>query len=69
MKKYNSNVLNENISDLQIRKQFKSSFASAYDLMLKIIQQKQAELKTKFSMNNLFKGTEIKDLIDLEFEN
>jgi len=68
MKKYNVNVLNENIPDLQIREHFQSSFVSAYDLMLKIIQQKQVELKTKFSMNNLFKGNEIKDRIDLEFE-
>ncbi|MEZ4904564.1 MAG: AIPR family protein [Spirosomataceae bacterium] len=68
MKLYNSNVLNENIPSNQINQHFSSSFQSAYELMIKIINQKQSELKTKFSMNNLFKGNEIKDLIDLEFE-
>ena len=59
---------NENIPSNQINQHFSSSFQSAYELMIKIINQKQSELKTKFSMNNLFKGNEIKDLIDLEFE-
>ncbi len=68
MKVYNPNVLNENIPPAQIVQHFTSSFESAYDLMIKIIGLKQAELKNKFSMNNLFKGSEIKDLIDLEFE-
>jgi hypothetical protein len=68
MKKYNSNVLNEDIPDPYIQEHLKSSFTSAYSLILRIIEQKQTELKTKFSLNNLFKGNEIKDLIDLEFE-
>jgi len=68
MKFYNPNVANENIPSNQIGQHFTSSFTSAYDLILKLINQKQLELKTKFSMNNLFKGSEIKDLIDLEFE-
>lgn len=68
MKKHNSNVINENIPSNQIQAHFASSFKSTQPLLEKIIQQKQAELKTKFSMNNLFKGSEIKDLIDLELE-
>ncbi|MBK9793041.1 MAG: AIPR family protein [Sphingobacteriales bacterium] len=68
MKLYNKNILNEKIPSEQIIQHFNSSFESSYTLMEKIIQQKQTELKTKFSMNNLFKGNEIKDLIDLEFE-
>lgn len=68
MKLYNKNILNENIPSNQINAHFESSFKTAYELILKIINQKQTELKTKFSMNNLFKGSEIKDLIDLEFD-
>jgi hypothetical protein len=68
MKLYNPNILNEEIPSNQINQHFASSFENAYELMIKIINQKQLELKTKFSMNNLFKGNEIKDLIDLEFE-
>lgn len=68
MKKINVNILNENILESSIQGDFTESFKSAVKLISKIISTKQIELKTKFSMNNLFKGNEIKDLIDLEFD-
>ncbi|MCA6442218.1 MAG: AIPR family protein [Bacteroidetes bacterium] len=68
MKKYNVNIINENIPEAQIKAHFESAFKSSMALVHKIILQKQLELKTKFSMNNLFKGNEIKDLIDLGFD-
>ncbi len=68
MSKYNKNVNNEHIPNEQVEAHFVSSFKLAYELMERIIQRKTDELKSKFSMNNLFKGSEIKDLIDLEFE-
>ena len=68
MKKFNNNLLNENIPSLQMNTHFQSSFDSAYGLIEGIITRKQDELKSKFSLNNLFKGTEIKALIDLSFE-
>lgn len=68
MKKINSVILNENIPQIEIEKHFISSFDKSYKIVTTIIEQKQKELKTKFSMNNLFKGNEIKDLIDLELE-
>lgn len=68
MKKYDPIILNENIPEHQVQPRFATSFNQSYELINKLIIQKQAELKTKFSMNNLFKGNEIKYLIDLEFE-
>lgn len=68
MKKYNAHILNENIPENQIKEHFESAFTSTIKLISKIIGQKQLELKSKFSMNNLFKGNEIKVLIDLEFD-
>jgi hypothetical protein len=69
MKKLERNILNENIPALQILQHFRSAFTRAVTIIDKIIEAKQHQLKSKFSMNNLFKGSEIKDLIDLELEN
>ncbi|MEI6348883.1 MAG: AIPR family protein [Bacteroidota bacterium] len=68
MKKFNNNLLNENIPSVQILTHFQTSFDSSYKLVEDIIAKKQTELKSKFSLNNLFKGSEIKALIDLSFE-
>lgn len=68
MKLLENNLLNQNIPGEQITPHFESSFASAYMVIESIISKKQLELKTKFSMNNLFKGKDIKSLIDLELE-
>lgn len=65
MKIININVLNENIPYESVQLHFSTSFNSAFETISQIITNKQQELKTKFSMNNLFKGSEIKDLIDL----
>jgi hypothetical protein len=65
MKIINVNVLNENIPYESVELHFSTSFSSAFETISQIITNKQQELKTKFSMNNLFKGSEIKDLIDL----
>ena len=43
-------------------------YDSAVSLLNDIIDKKKDELKTKFSMNNLFKGNEIKDLIDIKID-
>jgi hypothetical protein len=37
-------------------------------IISKIVDHKQKELKDRFSLNNLFKGNEIKSLIDIEIE-
>ena len=66
MKQKDKNVFNENIPSEQIKKHFSESFVGAMIHVNKIIEQKQKELKTKFSLNNLFKSKEIKDLMDLE---
>lgn len=68
MKLLENNLLKENIPGEQITAHFERSFNSAYVIIESIIINKQIELKTKFSMNNLFKGKEIKSLIDLELE-
>lgn len=68
MNKINNNLQNQNIPSDQIQRHFSSSFEQAYSLIDRIIQKKQIELKTKFSMNNLFKNKEIQDLIDLELD-
>ena len=68
MKKLNANIINENIPESSINSHFDTSFEKAITIITKIIEQKQIELKTKYSMNNLFKNSEIKDLIDLETE-
>ena len=68
MKKFNNNLLNENIPSPQTLTHLQTSFEDAYKLVEDIIANKQAELKSKFSLNNLFKGSEIKALIDLSFE-
>lgn len=68
MKKFNNNLLNENIPTGQILTHLQTSFDEANRLVEDIITKKQAELKSKFSLNNLFKGSEIKALIDLSFE-
>lgn len=68
MNKINNNIQNQNIPSANIRHHFSTSFDSAYKLIEEIIHKKQEELKSKFSMNNLFKSNEIKDLIDLNLE-
>lgn len=68
MKKINANLLNENIPHHDMDEHFASSFATAMIHINGIIEQKQAELRSKFSMNNLFKGNEIKDLLDLRID-
>ncbi|MFN7845596.1 MAG: AIPR family protein [Bacteroidota bacterium] len=68
MKKFNSNLLNESIPSTQMSNHLQSSFDSSYGLIESIITKKQLVLKSKFSLNNLFKGSEIKALIDLSFE-
>lgn len=68
MKKLNKNLSNENIPEKNLLPHIQSAFDSAYTLIESIISKKQKELKTKFSMNNLFKGKDIKSLIDIECE-
>lgn len=71
MKKFDTNLLDENIIILREKMgtYFEPSFTKSYDLICKIIEKKQEELQLKFSMNNLFKGSEIKALIDISIEN
>jgi len=68
MKNVNDNVVNENIPNGQIQEHFETSYAEAIKIILEIVERKQAELKDRFSLNNLFKGNEIKSLIDIEIE-
>ena len=68
MKNINDNVANENIPSSQITEHFGKSYSEATNIILKIVERKQAELKDRFSLNNLFKGNEIKSLIDIEME-
>lgn len=68
MKKINKHVMNENIPSENVQGHFEESFSGAYKVILEIIKAKQIELKTKFSLNNLFKGNEIKDLIDIKLD-
>lgn len=62
-----NNILNENISNNIISsKHYDNAFNKSMKIIIKIIQDKELLLKTKFSLNNLFKSNEIKALIDLE---
>ncbi len=62
-----SSILNENIPNKIIKsKHYDNAFNKSMEIINKIILDKQALLKTKFSLNNLFKSNEIKALIDLK---
>ncbi len=69
MKKLCKNIINENIPDKQIQVQFKKVFPESIEIINEIIKKKEIDLGAKFSLNNLFKGNEIKDLIDIKIEN
>lgn len=66
MKKKEVNILNEDIPENDIQKYFKETFLFSIKCIREIIENKKEDLGVKFSMNNLFKGNEIKDLIDLK---
>jgi len=63
------NILNEEIPQEELEKDFLDTIVLAQDLINTIIEEKKNLLDTKFSMNNLFKGTEIKDLMDIFVQN
>ena len=65
MGKISKNILNENIPDKNLENDLLEAIDKTIIIVNKIIEQKKKELDSKFSMNNLFKGSEIKDLIDL----
>jgi len=69
MKKFENLILNENIPQDQITTCFQRAFDKAVPVVKSIVNKKQEELGNKFSLNNLFKGSEIKDLIDINFDN
>mgnify|MGYP005989355819 CR=1 FL=1 len=67
MKMLENNILNENIpNDDMTKTHYPNAFDKSMVIINKIIADKQTVLKTKFSLNNLFKNKEIKDLIDIE---
>ena len=66
MKGVNNNIKNINIPDNQMTQHFDQALSITLPLINEIVTEKQALLGTKFSLNNLFKGNEIKDLIDIK---
>ena len=67
MKFIDENILKDDITDDKILlKHYDAAFNKSMEIINKIISNKQELLKTKFSLNNLFKSNEIKALIDLE---
>ncbi|MDN3642918.1 AIPR family protein [Lutimonas halocynthiae] len=68
MKLLNANILNENIPENQIREHFIQALLVSSTILNSIIQRRQTELGLRFSLNNLFKSNEIKDLIDIEIQ-
>lgn len=68
MKKINPELLNIDIHSKELVKYLNPSFTKAVGIIQSIVIQKQAELGTRFSQNNLFKGSDIKVLIDLALE-
>ena len=60
------NLLNEDICEKETEKNFSDNISATISIIENIIKQKTDMLKERFSYNNLFKGSEIKDLIDLE---
>jgi hypothetical protein len=65
IKKYNQHVLNVAIPERELAGIIDEAYGKAKAALKAIIVKKQAELGERFSMNNLFKNQEIKDLIDL----
>ncbi|WP_152056017.1 AIPR family protein [Aliarcobacter butzleri] len=68
MKMLNHNILNENIPSDNIKTHFENSFTDSIVIINEIVNEKQKILESKFSLNNLFKNSEIKDLIDIKIE-
>lgn len=68
MKKLEENILNIKIPDNEIIPHFQKAFDSSINIIKAIVERKKEELQTKFSLNNLFKNNEIKNLIDIEIE-
>lgn len=66
MKKLDNKITNGKINFKNL--ELDQKYDSAVSLLNDIIDKKKDELKTKFSMNNLFKGNEIKDLIDIKID-
>ena len=65
IKKYNQHVLNIAIPEGELPGILEEAYGKAKTTLRTIITKKQAELGERFSLNNLFKNQEIKDLIDL----
>ncbi|AZL53764.1 hypothetical protein EI285_03890 [Aliarcobacter skirrowii] len=68
MKMINKNIVNENIPSDTIKIHFNSSFLDSIKIINEIVDEKQKLLGSKFSLNNLFKNSEIKDLIDIKID-
>lgn len=66
MKCRNPQALNLSIPDSGLPAVLDDAFVKAKAILQKIISAKQAQLRERFSMNNLFKNQEVKDLIDIE---
>ena len=61
-------LVNENICEKDTTSNFYENIPQTVTVIENVIQQKTSILKERFSYNNLFKSSEIKDLIDLEIE-
>lgn len=61
-------LTNNTIARNEIEKHFDENIKQATKIIQNIADKKREELGSRFSYNNLFKSSEIKDLIDLEIQ-
>ena len=65
IKKHSQHVLNVSIPEDQLPAAIDGAYNKAKATLIIIIEKKKDELGVRFSLNNLFKNQEIKDLIDI----
>lgn len=68
MKKMDSRILNVEITQDELNKILDDAYSKSMTLINQIVEDKTKILKERFSFNNLFKSTEIKDLIDIKIQ-
>jgi hypothetical protein len=66
MKSRSPQVLNLDIPEAGLTVVLDAAYDGAKTILQRIVAAKQTQLHERFSMNNLFKNSEIKDLIDVE---